>query len=787
MRRSFLLAALALGSLSLSGCGSGGSTPANSQGTSGFSPSSLTFASTSVGSSATAQTLTFTNGSSAATVTGVVLSGSNALDFSQTNTCVGTLAANASCSITVTFTPTSAGTRTATVALVESSGTPPYTTLTGTATAAPAPLADLEPQNGITFGSTVVNNAATSQQATLSNTGTAALTISSVAFTATNMGDFSQTNNCGTSLASSSTCTITVNFTPTTTGARSALLTVTDNSSNGTTQSISVGGTGVASAVPVASLSPTTLSFTSGAAQVVTLSNTGASAMNITGITLTGANASSFAQTNTCGASLSANASCTISVTFSPSGAGSFSATLNVADNAAGSPQTVTITGTAAPVATLSTATLTFTQSSLNTTTAAQSVTLTNTGTASLTGISLSLSGTNATSFAQTNTCASTLAVNANCTISVTFTPTASGTATAAVSIADSATGSPQSVTLTGYGPGSSTLTQSLVIEPTGGFSSIYSLIAAATKTIDMTMYELTDTTATADLVAAGKAGITVRVILDTNGEKSNNTTAYNTLNGATNVSVTWANTSFAYTHEKSIIIDAAIPAKAQAGIFTANLSSQYYASSRDFLLYENDPNDIAAMETTFNSDFTNGQTCAGAKSCTYSPSGYTPPTGDDLVWSPTNARTAIVGVINNATKTLVLDQEEMFDTGMAQALIAAAQRGVSVKCAVTTADTTASLLSSMKAAGVSIAEYPGSGTELYIHAKIIVADYGLGAETAFLGSENFSSGSLGSNRELGLILTDATSTTSKIIISTLNTTLQSDVACLSDSSCAMY
>jgi phosphatidylserine/phosphatidylglycerophosphate/cardiolipin synthase-like enzyme len=355
------------------------------------------------------------------------------------------------------------------------------------------------------------------------------------------------------------------------------------------------------------------------------------------------------------------------------------------------------------------------------------------------------------------------------------------------VSIADSATGSPQTVTLTGYGPGSSTLTLSLVTEPTGGFTSVYSLIAAATKTIDMTMYENTDTTATADLIAAGKAGIIVRVILDTNGEHSNNTTSYNSLNGATNVSVTWANTSFADTHEKSIIIDAAVPAKAQAGIFTANLSSQYYASSRDFLLYENDPNDVAAMETTFNSDFTNGQSCAAAKGCTYSPSGYTPPTGDDLVWSPTNARTAIASLIASATKTIVLDEEEMADSGMASALEAAAGRGVTVKCAITTSEGTASLLTAMKAAGITIAEYPGSGTELYIHAKVIIVDYGTSNEQAFLGSENFSSNSLNNNRELGLIFNDSSYSNAQSTISALNTVLQADVACTSDSSCKFY
>ena len=312
-------------------------------------------------------------------------------------------------------------------------------------------------------------------------------------------------------------------------------------------------------------------------------------------------------------------------------------------------------------------------------------------------------------------------------------------------------------------------------------------------------MYEDTDTTATAHFKSAADRGVKVRIIFDTNGEKSNNTTAYNTLSGYTgsgggSISVVWANTLFNYTHEKSIVVDAAIPAKAYAGIFTGNLSSQYYATSRDFLFYENDANDVAAIETTFNSDFSNG----GGTKATYSPANYVPVTGDHLVWSSTNtsspatvgnARSAILAVINGATKTLILDEEEMSDSGITTALQNAATRGVSVKLSMTiaTGSGTISLLNTMKAAGVQIVEYPSSGNYLYIHAKVIVADYGTSAETVFLGSENCSSNSLNSNRELGLVFTDAMSSTAPSIIQSLNTTLTSDFACAAGTGCKTF
>ena len=113
--------------------------------------------------------------------------------------------------------------------------------------------------------------------------------------------------------------------------------------------------------LPVAGLSPSTLTFTAysgttSAAQTVTLSNTGNAPLTITSISLGGTNASSFTQTNTCSTSVAAGSNCTISVKFSPAATGSFSATLSVIDNAAGSPHTSALSGTAtlAPTFTVS-------------------------------------------------------------------------------------------------------------------------------------------------------------------------------------------------------------------------------------------------------------------------------------------------------------------------------------------------------------------------------------------------------------------------------------------------
>src|ERR1019366_4153555 len=185
--------------------------------------------------------------------------------------------------------------------------------------------------------STTVGTSATPLPMTLSNPGTAALTITSISVTGANPSSFGQSNNCGTSLAIGATCTITVTFTPASAAALSAAISVAD-SATGSPQSAAITGSGTAPLIPQAVLSPNPLAFpsttinTSATPLPMTLSNPGNTALTITSISATGANASSFGQTNNCGASLAAGATCTITVSFTPASAASFTAAISVAD-----------------------------------------------------------------------------------------------------------------------------------------------------------------------------------------------------------------------------------------------------------------------------------------------------------------------------------------------------------------------------------------------------------------------------------------------------------------------
>jgi Abnormal spindle-like microcephaly-assoc'd, ASPM-SPD-2-Hydin len=194
----------------------------------------------------------------------------------------------------------------------------------------------------LTFGDQVVGTTSATQSATVTNAGTATVSVCSIMMS----GDFGQTSTCLGSLASKASCAVNVTFTPTASGTRSgSAQIVTDDTAN--QQLIMLSGKGVA---PVVALSSTVLTFagqlksTISAAQTVTLSNTGDGTLTISGMAITG----DFTETNTCNGSVAAGANCTISVTFSPTAKGARNGLLTITDNASGSPHTVPLTGTGA-------------------------------------------------------------------------------------------------------------------------------------------------------------------------------------------------------------------------------------------------------------------------------------------------------------------------------------------------------------------------------------------------------------------------------------------------------
>jgi alpha-1,3-glucanase-like protein/F5/8 type C domain-containing protein/HYDIN/CFA65/VesB family protein/centrosomal CEP192-like protein len=214
------------------------------------SPSSLAFGSQSTGTTSGAQSLTVTNsGSTTASVSSISTTG----DFAQTNTCGSSIAAGASCTVSVTFHPTAAGTRTGALTITSNAPSSPNTVgLSGTGVA-PGPVLNASP-GSLSFGSLTVGTTSGAQTVTVLNSGTASATVSAV----TTSGDFAQTNTCGT-VAVGASCTVSVTFKPTTGGARSGTLTITSNANNSPT-TVSLGGTGIDSNTDLAAGKPATAS-----------------------------------------------------------------------------------------------------------------------------------------------------------------------------------------------------------------------------------------------------------------------------------------------------------------------------------------------------------------------------------------------------------------------------------------------------------------------------------------------------------------------------------------------
>jgi hypothetical protein len=206
----------------------------------------------------------------------------------------------------------------------------------------PNPAVTLSPTS-LSFGTQLVGTASAAQTVSLTNTGSATLDITSIAAST----HFLEGSTCASSLAAGASCTIHVKFRPSgIPGTENGTLTVTDNAPR-SPQTVSLSGVGTA-----VSLSPTSVNFgnqpvgTTSGPQTVTLTNHAKGTLSIFVVAITGTNASDFAQTNTCGGSVTAGSSCTFSITFTPGAKGSRTATLNIRDDGGASPQTVSLSGT---------------------------------------------------------------------------------------------------------------------------------------------------------------------------------------------------------------------------------------------------------------------------------------------------------------------------------------------------------------------------------------------------------------------------------------------------------
>jgi len=299
--------------------------------------------------------------------------------------------------------------------------------------------------------------------------------------------------------------------------------------------------------------------------------------------------------------------------------------------------------------------------------------------------------------------------------------------------------------------------THTLIVQPDDGRALVLNALGAAKKSIDLTIYEISDPQIMSALEAASKKKVAVRVIYNwysfpEDMQQRDIMPAIDALTKA-GIQCKPASKAFEVTHEKAFVIDGTTGI-----VMSFNLTSEYFGTTRDFGIVTTVAAEVAEIANVFEADW-------NAKSIT--------PTCPSLVWSPVNSRTKLTALVSSAKKTLDIYCEEVDDPGTLGVMVAAAKKHVTVRFI-------AAVLAGQgkvngNARGVTFLKSGGVNAVcksfLYIHAKMVLVDYGQAGAQAYIGSENFSCVSLDDNRECGIIVTDSA------ILSRLHTIYQSDWA----------
>jgi phosphatidylserine/phosphatidylglycerophosphate/cardiolipin synthase-like enzyme len=268
-----------------------------------------------------------------------------------------------------------------------------------------------------------------------------------------------------------------------------------------------------------------------------------------------------------------------------------------------------------------------------------------------------------------------------------------------------------------------------LIVEPDDGRQPLLDEIAAANESVKLEVYLLSDDEIVDALIAADRRGIDVRVMLEENPFGGNGThpeTFDRLLNAG--IETRWAPSSVEFAHIKAMIVD-----DETLFIMNMNLTRSAFTVNREFAVLTTNPAAVTQAVAIFDADWEGG--------------------GDridgPLVVSPWNSRSALLDLIDGAKSSIDLYIEFFSDRELRDALIAASDRGVAVRCITpsTDDDNARALFFALMDGGVEVLRFD----DRYVHAKAIVVD----RNTAFVGSQNFTSTSLDENRELGAIVTE--------------------------------
>lgn len=292
----------------------------------------------------------------------------------------------------------------------------------------------------------------------------------------------------------------------------------------------------------------------------------------------------------------------------------------------------------------------------------------------------------------------------------------------------------------------------SVFVEPEAGPAPLVDAIRDAQKSVQLEMYLLSNRNIIRALEEDANRGIVVRVMLEAHPYGNGPISASKTLDElrAAGVQAQYSNPTFALTHAKCMLIDNRVAYIMTSNFSNSALGTGKYAKNREYDIIDSNAQDVQAVSTLFQADWDHSNAIIN---------------DPNLVVSPLNARHAFTTLIGSARHTLLIEAEEMNDSGIEQALINAARHGVLVQVVLPMSDNAGDSNSNgsatLKQEGIAVREDP----RLYMHAKMIIID----GIRAFVGSENISAQSLDQNREVGIIVSDES------VLNTLQQTFQTD------------
>jgi len=269
-----------------------------------------------------------------------------------------------------------------------------------------------------------------------------------------------------------------------------------------------------------------------------------------------------------------------------------------------------------------------------------------------------------------------------------------------------------------------------LFVEPEDGRQPVIAELAAASSSIDLLIYLLTDQVVIDELVAAEQRGVTVRVILEQYpfGGSGNPEEVAQALTDA-GADVRWASHDFSFSHVKTFIVDRDV-----AVVMNLNLSRSSFEQNREFGIVTTAPDDVASAQAIFDADW----------------EGISISDPGTLVVSPLNSRIEFARLIDGANESLDIYAEVIRDDEIVDRLIAAVNRGIAVRLVMSpdSDPVNQQMLLKLESEGIEIRLL----SEPYIHAKAILMD----GDTAFIGSQNFTETSLDENREIGIVVQES-------------------------------